>query len=301
MKHAEPAAGAAACFFTATGMSETVMANDSIFKGCLLVSDMDGTLIDSSRSIPARNSAAIRAFTRRGGYFVFATGRTPLSAGAFLDRLDINAPCIVCNGAMLYDYTAQKALWSAALPAGFSALIAEVLRQYEDVGVEVITEQAVYVPRVNDITRRHTVNKALHYVFAPLSEVPAQGWNKVIFTLEDARIPSLLAFVRTLQNGGWDFMRSEPTFLEALPQNVSKGTTILRLADHLKVDRRCIFAIGDYYNDAPLFETAAFCGVPAGAPADVRALADVVVGPCEDGAVADFIGLLETRMQSAAR
>ena len=281
-------------------MSETVMMNDSIFKGCLLVSDMDGTLIDASRSIPARNSAAIRAFTRRGGYFVFATGRTPLSAGAFLDRLDVNAPCIVCNGAMLYDYAARAALWSAALPAGFCALIDEVLRQYEDVGVEIITEHTVYVPHVNDITRRHTVNKALHYEFTSLENIPAQGWNKVIFTLEDARIPSLLAFVRSLPDGGWDFMRSEPTFLEALPRHVSKGTTILRLAQHLGVDRRRIFAIGDYYNDAPLFETAAFCGVPAGAPADVRALADVVVGPCEGGAVADFIALLETRVQSAA-
>ncbi|NLA86727.1 MAG: HAD hydrolase family protein, partial [Clostridiales bacterium] len=58
-----------------------------------------------------------------------------------------------------------------------------------------------------------------------------------------------------------------------------------------------IMAIGDYYNDLELIETAAVGAVPAGAPDDLKQCADLVVCSCENGAVADFIEYIEATYQ----
>ena len=42
----------------------------------MLLSDMDGTLLNSKKQITAVDRAAIERFTRLGGRFTVATGRT---------------------------------------------------------------------------------------------------------------------------------------------------------------------------------------------------------------------------------
>lgn len=268
------------------------------YEGLLLVSDIDGTLVTSNHDLPMRNIDAVQAFVAGGGYFAVATGRTPPSAGVFLDRLHVNAPCILCNGTVLFDFNTQETLWSAELPKNLCDLVAKVIRNISDVGVEIITDKIVYVAHTNDVTRRHTVNKALHYVHMDIENVPKHGWHKVIFTARPKQIPVVFDFVNRQPNHGWDFVHSEPEFLEALPQNISKGTTILHLANLLHVDKHNIFAIGDYYNDLSLLKTAAFSAAPKNSPDEIKNMVNVVVGSCEQGAVADFIDCIKLRMSN---
>lgn len=43
------------------------------FKGMLLACDMDGTLLDDSKQIPAENLRALQYFTKQGGRLSLAT------------------------------------------------------------------------------------------------------------------------------------------------------------------------------------------------------------------------------------
>ena len=45
------------------------------FKGMLLACDMDGTLLDDSKQIPAENLRALQYFTKQGGRLSLATGQ----------------------------------------------------------------------------------------------------------------------------------------------------------------------------------------------------------------------------------
>ena len=51
------------------------------FKGMLLACDMDGTLLDDSKQIPAENLRALQYFTKQGGRLSLATGRSPHAIG----------------------------------------------------------------------------------------------------------------------------------------------------------------------------------------------------------------------------
>lgn len=61
----------------------------------LLISDLDGTLLDSRKQIPLRAMDAIRRFVDAGGLFTIATGRTEETCRLATDLLPINAPVIL--------------------------------------------------------------------------------------------------------------------------------------------------------------------------------------------------------------
>ena len=75
-----------------------------IFDGYTLVSDMDGTLINSNKEISKENLDAIKYFVNNGGKFTVATGRMVASVECFLDRLNLDLPAILHNGGKIYDY-----------------------------------------------------------------------------------------------------------------------------------------------------------------------------------------------------
>lgn len=72
-------------------------------KSLLLVSDIDGTLLDSKGQLSQKNVKAIQHFMAQGHYFALSTGRTPVSAQPILDALQPNAPSIFMNGALLQE------------------------------------------------------------------------------------------------------------------------------------------------------------------------------------------------------
>ena len=82
------------------------------FSGVLFYTDYDDTLYNTAHTVSPENRAAIRYFIRNGGRFSIATGRahrtfTPQIAK---EELELNAPVVLSNGAMLYDYQADRCL-----------------------------------------------------------------------------------------------------------------------------------------------------------------------------------------------
>jgi HAD superfamily hydrolase (TIGR01484 family) len=78
------------------------------FDGYLLVSDLDGTLLNRASRVPASNARAISYFVKNGGKFSIATGRTELTCLPLVKKLPINAPLILYNGSLIYDLADRK-------------------------------------------------------------------------------------------------------------------------------------------------------------------------------------------------
>ncbi|PYS92191.1 MAG: Cof-type HAD-IIB family hydrolase, partial [Acidobacteria bacterium] len=67
----------------------------------LLALDLDGTLLDSTGSIPAQNRDAVRAAEAAGVLVTIATGRRFRDARPLGLELELNAPLVTHNGALL--------------------------------------------------------------------------------------------------------------------------------------------------------------------------------------------------------
>ena len=84
------------------------------FDRVLLACDFDNTLVytepalvagEPLPSLTAENREALESFTAQGGHFAVATGRALAAFQAIAPGLPINTPCVLCNGAALYDFT----------------------------------------------------------------------------------------------------------------------------------------------------------------------------------------------------
>lgn len=63
------------------------------------------------------------------------------------------------------------------------------------------------------------------------------------------------AVAAAIEAAGFDCLVSAGTYLDVLPRGVSKGPTLLRLIEHLEIDRERVLVAGDTMNDLSLFET----------------------------------------------
>ena len=70
----------------------------------MVVSDMDGTFLSSSKSILADNLSAVNRLYESGIIFTIATSRPHQMTQAYAEHLDISVPLICSNGAILFDW-----------------------------------------------------------------------------------------------------------------------------------------------------------------------------------------------------
>jgi Cof subfamily protein (haloacid dehalogenase superfamily) len=265
---------------------------DDSMQGLLLVTDLDGTLVTDRGVIPERNLEAIERFIGRGGRLAFATGRSVLGTERFTAKVPINTPSIVYNGGGIYDFKTKTLLWSRYLPQGYISLVRAVKERFPDVGIEIYTGGGVHYLHKNEHTKAHI---ALLGIDATDSSLDLLQSNKVLFCGDAGRLLEVSACLEQMPHSGCDFVFSSPIYFEILPEGITKGAAVAELAVMTGITPDRIMSIGDYYNDVAMLQASAVGAVPAGAPEDIRAIADLVVGPCENGAVADFIEYLEAR------
>lgn len=262
------------------------------FEGILLVSDMDKTLITEKFEVPQRNIEAINRFIEKGGRFSLATGRAASSAAKYLSKVKTNAPSILSNGASIYDFNTKKLLWNTHLPQSAEELLRVLLKKFPDIGVEVYHDEGIYIVRNSQWTQRHIINEGFDYTITDIENVP-HDWQKILLAGDNARLHEVDNYISSINHDGFYFVFSNTMYYEALPADVSKGTTLHRLAGILNISPEKTVGIGDYYNDIELVKMAGFGVTVEGAPKELLDIAKFVTGPCQKGAVADLIEYFE--------
>lgn len=260
----------------------------------IILSDMDGTLLDTKKNVSEENIAAIRRFTELGGKFTVATGRTVQSFEQFTKILDLREPIIMFNGAAIHDYTSGTTLYTHPLPAESREMTAELVRLMPEAGGEVLRIEGTYVFNNTEYQQLHTRLCGITPEYAELDDIPDGGWLKVLFSLAPEDVPKLEILVKQLgYDKNVDFVKSSEIFLEMLPKGVSKGSA---LNEYRKLEgmREFIFvAIGDFDNDIEMIEAADFGVCPANAEDCVQQKADMVLSQTNDeSAVAELIDFI---------
>lgn len=272
----------------------------SLFDGFVLVSDVDGTLLDAQKAISPANLAAIERFKSLGGLFTLATGRTPIACAPIADRVGVNAPVIVYNGGGVYDRAAQRFLWRRILRRdGLIAPLRTLMARYPDVGMEINAGGAAILVNPTAPLDPNIVSDGFPYTRADVADTPAE-WFKVMFnaprrsTLQ-ALEPEARALLAPFLAQGCSLTYSGESYLELLP--ASKGAALEQLSRIGGYARENVVAVGDYDNDLSMIRWAGLGAAVANAQPAVREAADVLVGSNEESAIAQLIALIERRLQ----
>ena len=266
------------------------------FQDILLISDMDGTLLGKDFQIPQRNLEAVHRFMEEGGNFAIATGRSITSGAQYYEQIYPNAPCILLNGGILYDFRSGKTLRKHVLPKTAAEYLKELEKAFPDCGVEVYTEKTIVILQDDPYVEAHIRHENLPRVLLSAEEV-TEPWCKMLFAGPPERMVQMATYCESHPLDGARFVRSADIYLEMLPDGVTKASCMEELLDVTHFRRENVYAIGDYYNDRELICAAGVSAVPENAPDELKALADLTVCHCYEGAVADFISWIENRLR----
>ncbi len=269
------------------------------FDGCLLASDVDGTLLTSG-VIPTRNLDMIEYFTREGGHFALSTGRTVGAVRPVIRSLKSLGASITGNGSVIYDFSKSEIKHSVLLGEDALRAVLDINTAFPDVGIELHSGEDVFVlARTGETDDHEEYEELTTYPITP-DKVLALQCNKVLIALncEDQR-EALEGFWGRFSECG-DFLHTNAEiygrmrhYCEVVPRGCNKASALVKLKEILNIKEGRCFAIGDFYNDLEMLKVADISAVTAEAPQDLKNVADTVVGSVREGAVADFIEYIE--------
>lgn len=275
-----------------------------LFEGCLLASDIDGTLF-SNGSLPQINLEKIKYFVDEGGVFSLATGRIPITSAKVFEAIGGVGPSVFANGGLIYDLSTDTVLHSVNVPPKGRQMVKEVLETLPEVGIEAHTDGEILVIRETEETKDHKKYLNIEAKCIDYENALLYNWNKALYLTEDEEKRQALHRIAQKYESSCHFAESsvvykgkKRTYLEQVARGVTKGTGLETLRDIFGIKEGCLFAIGDYYNDVPMLAIADVAAAPKGAPDDIKNTVDVVVESAENGAVADFIDYLTKRKEA---
>jgi Cof subfamily protein (haloacid dehalogenase superfamily) len=250
------------------------------FKGYLICTDIDGTLVNSKGELSANNLAAIKEFQLGGGLFTVSTGRMPeyVLNFPFLP----NAPVISVNGTVIYDIDNRKVIREFPLDCYYDDVIVYIGSRYADVirNYEVYTHgdwTCVEDRPLASITEHFREQKVYKILFR-------------FFNAEDA-----VAMNRDLDEKFGDrflFDRSWLLGVEMHIKNSGKGHCVKLLKEEMCSDIHTAIAIGDFENDITMLKVADIGFATQNAPDNVKQAADRIAPSNDDDAICYVINTL---------
>lgn len=260
------------------------------FAKTLLLSDMDGTLLNSRCIISEKNKEAIDYFKKNGGLFGIATGRSQLNSVLFLDNIQLSAPCILYNGCGVYDFQTRKFIVLHELSKEkLYPFLNYCLKEFFEISIQIYCPDMCYFISSKSQADPKIVELHQPCEFSSIEKIAGLPWIKILISGK----PQVL---KTLNNQmisfglekeiSWVF--SSEIYLEYLPFGISKGSALHQIREHLGAGYR-IYAVGDYNNDIEMLQEADVGIATQNAVASLKQIADRITVTNDQSAIADII------------
>ncbi len=236
----------------------------------LIVSDLDGTLLNDAKALPEGFDVLLDALTEKGIIFATGSGRTyfsqqPLFA-EYIEKMNLicdNGAQIVERGTGIFTSVIPYAEWRRAcafleprLPEAAIILCGvngTYARPYGSAAAAEIMERTFF---------------GVRFVNA-LGDVQDDIFKIAICNPNAA--PETLALLSGYDLGPLKALHSDESFVDLINADVSKGHAIELLQRRYGVRKSETMVFGDYYNDIEMLAQADYSYVMENAPPDLRA------------------------------
>jgi len=263
-----------------------------LFEQYLVLTDLDGTVVDEALNILPRDIEAISYFIANGGTFGVSTGRVMVSAMPLVRRLPTNAPCVFLNGGAIMDPHTGVFLHRSYLDESGREALRQITGHFPDLRAAVLMGDDFYnVTEFGDGKTPFDMDVP-QTIAADLDTMPG-GWYKVLMNIMDYSMDEVDAFCRSLDYPRLKFIRSTVNYYEVMPAENSKARGNRLLAQLKSWQDKTLVVIGDYFNDLEMIRDADLGVTVEAAPQLVKDAADLVVCDVHQGAVCQLVQRLE--------
>ncbi|MDX9985143.1 HAD family hydrolase [Sphaerochaeta sp.] len=228
----------------------------------LVVSDLDGTLLDEEGRLPPFLLPVVQSLDQKGIGFTFISGRPLPFLRGIIDELKLTMPFGTANGGMIYRGTSilKESLFPMGALRGLMETAcsngATVLYYLEDIPYTMSVTP--WILRQRGTIREYKLAK-------PTEKQWAEGQlEKISMIFDDVgEIYRIVSPLLDVLEEEYTIVRYNTRSCEIMAQDVSKGRALIMLSEILGIPLSQIMAIGDDENDIDMLEKAGL-GVAVG-------------------------------------
>ena len=203
----------------------------------MIALDMDGTLLNSNKEITPKTLSAVEKAFDAGKEVVLSTGRCIAELKQYIDQMPGLRYIVGVSGALVYDLKEDRIIYDNPISDDIVLKVLEIADK-TDVMVHLLTKDSI-------VQKSHMMNME---VYIPLFESVATTvenisdyYKKNPMPVEKLNLyhanPGLREETRSkLQGMPLELANSEETSLELSANGTTKGTGLMKLCQHLKLD-----------------------------------------------------------------
>ena len=256
----------------------------------MIVLDLDGTLTNNKKEITPRTKEVLTQYQEAGGKVVLASGRPTYGVMPLARELDLHrygSYVLSFNGGVITECGTNQVLYEKTLPIDVPAKVYDLSRQYEtsmltyqDSYIITETPDDYYVQKEVFCTKMEPkkVEHLKSYVDFPVVKCMMMGKGIHLAEVEKK--------VKEYFGEALSIFRSEPYFLEIMPQGIDKAESLKRMLNQLGMSPDEMAAFGDGFNDKSMLMLAGLGVAMENGQAAVKAVADYVAPSNEEEGVA---------------
>lgn len=271
-----------------------------------LVTDLDGTLLNSKHLISRKNVEALHDLFQKNGEVIIATGRPFFEVEHILIEIGKSCPVISLNGAIVYDEHG-KIMHSCEIDNDCVARLIKMLLG-KNLNYDIVTNQGVY--KVGDFERlkqiyhssRHSIDFSIleygeregyvhfmteHDFFYLLTEGIFEVYKITVYSDEADFLQYLASLMREAED--IEISSSLEVNLEVSAMGVSKGLALQYLAEHYGCGLEDFISVGDSLNDLSMLKVCGFPVAMANADKEVKSVAQLITSSNNEHGIAEVI------------
>lgn len=254
----------------------------------LIFFDIDGTLLDHEKELPASTKEAIFQLKEKGHEIAIATGRAPFMYTDLREELGIhtfvsyNGQYVVFNGEELYTNPLNKAPLLKLTETALSNNHPIVYMDHEDMKANVPEH-----PYINEGIATLKINQFPDH--DPYYYKGRDLYQSLLFCPEGEEKQYESEFT------DFDFVRWHPLSVDVLPKGGSKAKGIEKLVAKLGFSEEDVYAFGDGLNDMEMLNTVHHSVAMGNAVDKVKSVARYVTKSVDDDGIyhgLKMVGLL---------
>lgn len=256
----------------------------------VLVLDIDGTLTNSKKEITPRTKNALIRAQEKGVVIALASGRPSPGIVHVAEELELSkygGYVLSFNGAVITNYQTKEVVFEKVLPDGIVPILyneskyagVSIVSYLDDV-IVTETPENKYIEYEAFLNRMQVVkvDDFVDTLRSPVTKCLMVGEPELLVK-EEERLKKKLG-------DRLNVYRSEPFFLEIMPQHIDKAYSLSKLLKHLNLTKEQMIACGDGFNDRSMIEYAGLGVAMCNAQPEVKAVADLVTLTNDEDGVA---------------